>query len=52
MREVSYRALVIPTKLVPDSDRGVGIQFIGFVVWFIWIPVYTGMTIIFATSHR
>jgi hypothetical protein len=47
MREVSYRALVIPTK--------VGIQFIGFIVsfvWFIWIPVYTGMTIIFATSHR
>jgi len=27
MREISYQALIIPTKLVLDSDRGVGIRY-------------------------
>jgi len=50
MREVSYQALVIPTKLVPaeaGSGNPVFLATSGF-----WIPASAGMTVIFATSHR
>jgi len=47
MREVSYQALVIPTKLVPaeaGSGNPVFLATSGF-----WIPASAGMTVIFAT---
>ena len=43
MREISYQALVIPTK--------VGIQYFWLLRRF-WIPASAGMTVIFATLHR
>jgi len=42
MRETSYQALVIPTK--------VGIQYFWLLLYF-WIPASAGITVIFATLH-